>query len=137
MSKKTIFYALLVLSMAIWGVSWSSAKVLSGYGSALSMAFIRNTIMISAFVPFLYFSKVGFSIRKEAWKRIVPAGIAFGVYALVFFSGLQHGTASVGGVLVTVVNPIVAFLIGMVIDKFVPNRNQLVGLLNLCSVGPF
>ena len=128
MSKKTIFYALLILSMGIWGVSWSSAKVLSGYGSALSMAFMRNTIMILAFVPFLFFSKVGFRIKASGWKRVFPAGIAFGVYALVFFSGLQHGMASVGGVLVTVVNPIVSFLIGMVIDKFVPSRNQLLGL---------
>lgn len=129
MSKKTTFYAILIFSMAIWGVSWSSAKMLSGYGSALSLSFIRNAIMIGAFVPFLFFSKLGFYIQKEAWKRIVPAGIAFGVYALVFFSGLQHGTASVGGVLVTIVNPIIAFVVGMLVDKFVPTKNQVFGLL--------
>jgi drug/metabolite transporter (DMT)-like permease len=51
------------------------------------------------------------------------------VYTSLFFRGLQTGKAGAGGVLVTVLNPIVAYGLTIAIARRHPGRKELFGLL--------
>jgi drug/metabolite transporter (DMT)-like permease len=124
--KKLVF--LLVISMLIWGVTWSSAKVLSNYGSAISIAYIRFWVTIMTLLPAIKLFKIDYNIKKSGWLNVIGAGICMAVYGLVFFKGLQNGLAGAGGVLVTTLNPIFSFMIGLVISRQLPKKYEGMGL---------
>lgn len=128
MKKDKQLIILLVFSMLVWGVTWASAKVLSDYGSALSVAYLRFVVTILTLFPVIKLLKIDINIKKQGWVHVVTSGAAMALYGLIFFSGLQHGLAGSAGVLVTILNPIFAFIIGLVISKTLPNKYESVGL---------
>jgi len=128
MNKNKKLILLLVISMLIWGVTWSSAKVLSDYGSAISISYIRFWITIMTLFPAIKLLKIDYQIKKSGWLNVIGAGICMAVYGLVFFTGLQHGLAGSGGVLVTTLNPIFSFIIGLVISRQIPTKHETIGL---------
>ncbi len=135
--KERLFLIAMFVSMAIWGISWSSAKVLSSYGSALSIAYIRFSIVVVALIPLLHFMKIGFKIKKGGVKYVVASGIVMGLYSVSFFAGLKNGTASAGGVVVTILNPLLAFVMGLFISRRVPQKVETIGLLVGLLAGAF
>lgn len=119
----------MILSMCIWGVSWSSAKVLAAYGSAPAMAFLRFTIVPLTLFPLLSLMKVKLGIQKQGIPYLAGAGLLMGVYTIVFFQALQVGLSGAGGVLVTTLNPIFSYIVGLVISRTLPKKAELLGLL--------
>ena len=117
------------MSMVIWGVSWSSAKVMASYGDPLSIAYIRFLIVVISLLPIIISMKLDFQIPRRSIPHVLTAGFFLGCYSLAFFSGLKVGTAGAGGVIVTVLNPIMAFLIGTLVSRQMPSRKELIGLL--------
>ena len=115
--------------MVIWGVSWSSAKVMASYGDPLSIAYIRFLIVVVSLVPVIKLMKLDFKMPRNSILHVLTAGFFLGCYSLAFFSGLKVGTAGAGGVIVTVLNPIMAFLIGTIVSRNIPSRKELAGLL--------
>ena len=69
-----------------------------------------------------------FEIKKAGLKYLFGAAIFLGLYTTSFFRGLQLGNAGAAGVLVTVTNPLFAFLIGLILSKVVPKKMELLGL---------
>ncbi len=69
-----------------------------------------------------------FEIKKAGLKYLFGASIFLGLYTTSFFRGLQLGNAGAAGVLVTVTNPLFAFLIGLILSKVVPKKMELLGL---------
>tara|TARA_B100000809_G_scaffold255661_1_gene294521 strand:+ start:1108 stop:1995 length:888 start_codon:yes stop_codon:yes gene_type:complete len=128
MNKDKKLILLLIISMLIWGVTWSSAKVLSDYGSAISIAYIRFLITITTLLPAIKLLKIDYKVKKSGWLNVMGAGICMAVYGLIFFTGLQHGLAGSGGVLVTTLNPIFSFMIGLVISRQLPTKYETIGL---------
>lgn len=114
--------------MVIWGVSWSSAKVLGRYGEALTVAFVRFWVVIATLLPALYILKIPKTIKKGGIKFLLGAGLFLGLYTTSFFKGLQLGDAGAAGVLVTTMNPLFAFIVGLVITKILPSKLELIGL---------
>lgn len=127
-SDRVLLFALL-LNMCIWGISWSSAKVLSTYSDAFHIAFIRFLFTFIALFLILKKAGVSLKIERKGLPSLIIAGVLMTIYGLLFFYGLQKGFAGAAGVLVTTVNPIFAFLIGAVISKHIPNKRERIGLV--------
>ena len=128
-SEKLGLTGLLVLSMCIWGASWSSAKVLSGYASASTITFIRFIIIPLVLFPFLKAKGIPLGLKREGWMFVLGAGALMAVYTLLFFSGLQRGLPGAGGVLVTTSIPIFASILGLLINRRIPRLREQIGLV--------
>lgn len=114
--------------MMIWGISWSSAKVLSGYGSPLSITFIRFLFVPGSLLPILFFSKTPIKISKKGVLPALLGGALMTCYTLLFFSGLQKGLPGAAGVLITISIPIITFVLNILISQKLPKKSSLVGL---------
>ena len=117
------------ISMFLWGLSWPSGKILTQFCSPINFAAYRYIIVVATLLPLLLFMKTGISIKKGAAPSILISGILLAVYSFLFFMGLKKGAAGAGGVLVTTLNPIMAYIIGIIISKRLPLRNEVIGLL--------
>jgi drug/metabolite transporter (DMT)-like permease len=118
-----------VLAMFAWGLSWPSGKVLSAYGSPVSIAFLRYVVIFSTSLVFMFILKKKIRVKKAGLKYLIPAGLLLASYNYVFISGLKVGFANAGGVLVTTLNPIFAYSIGLGLAKRWPIKNEFTGLL--------
>jgi drug/metabolite transporter (DMT)-like permease len=129
--SENIFISGMLVSMFFWGVSWTTAKVISGYAPALSIAFIRFVITSITMVLILYFSKTNLKLMasKESFFVLGGASICMSVYSLLFFLGLSHGEAGAAAVLVTMLNPIISYVIMLFISRRKPNSIEMIGLL--------
>jgi drug/metabolite transporter (DMT)-like permease len=124
-----LFILGMMLSMLCWGLSWASAKVLAGYGSALTMSLFRIGVsFISLFIILLIFRQK-LSIQRQGIKDLVIASVIIAVYFYLFFKGLFAGKAGAGGVLVTILNPIVSYLLMLVLSRRKPTNNEVVGMI--------
>jgi drug/metabolite transporter (DMT)-like permease len=129
MKSKKILFFLMLLSMAIWGLSWTAAKVLSDYGEASSITYIRFLLVPLTLFPILKLAKIPVAISKKGIPSALLAGILMAGYTILFFNGLRMGLAGAGGVLVAVCIPIFAYLVDLVINKKRPNKSAAIGLL--------
>lgn len=120
---------MMLLSMAIWGLSWTAAKVLSDYGEASSITYIRFLLVPLTLFPILKLAKIPVAISKKGIPSALLAGILMAGYTILFFNGLRMGLAGAGGVLVAVCIPIFAYLVDLVINKKRPNKSAAIGLL--------
>ncbi len=117
------------VSMFLWGLSWPSGKILTHFCSPINFAAYRYIIVVATLLPLLLIMKTGIRIKKGAVPSILISGILLAVYSFLFFMGLKKGAAGAGGVLVTTLNPIMAYIIGIIINKRLPLRNEIIGLL--------
>lgn len=111
--KTTLFYSLMILSMGLWGLSWISAKIASKEALPSLLVFWRVFVSLLAFIPLTIIRKENpFADRKGVlWTML--AAICLALYNQVFFRGLVAGLASRGGVIVTTLNPLFAFLLSL------------------------
>ncbi len=129
MKKDKLLILLLIISMLVWGVTWSSAKVLSDYGNPLSVSYLRFLVTLLTLLPLLKILKIDIKVKKTGRWIVSVAGFLMALYGFVFFTGLQYGMAGSGGVLVTTLNPIYAFVLGLVLSKTLPSKFEFIGLL--------
>jgi drug/metabolite transporter (DMT)-like permease len=123
-----ILLAGIIISMFFWGLSWPSGKVLSTYCSAYNFAVYRYTVVLISFIPVLFFFKQSIRIKKQGWSSVIASAILLTLYSYLFYMGVKKGQAGAGGVLVTTLNPIMAYALGACISKKWPGRNELIGL---------
>jgi drug/metabolite transporter (DMT)-like permease len=109
--NKNIFYILLFFAMAAWGGSWVNAKVLSNYINEYELIFFRNIFTLITLAPVLIYMKKYFHISKKSLGLVILASIVMIAYMKCYFLGTKHGTASLGGSLVTSLVPINTFII--------------------------
>lgn len=119
----------MVASMCLWGVSWPSGKVLSGYCSVINFTVYRYTVVVLTMLVLLPLAGVSFRIKKKGAPAFLISGVLLAAYSYFFFKGLKAGTAGAGGVLVTTLNPIIAYLTGIGVKKRLPSENESFGLL--------
>jgi drug/metabolite transporter (DMT)-like permease len=115
--------------MFMWGLSWPSGKVAAAYGSPVNIVLIRYTIVFISFIPIFLFMKAPLTISKKGLTSLIIAGLLLSLYTYLFFYGLKNGLAGAGGVLVTTMNPIMAYGIGLIINRKSPSRNEAIGLV--------
>lgn len=107
----------ILISMIIWGVSWPSAKVLTGYGQPLEIAFIRFVFTFLGVLILLKSIRVKLFISKRGIPSLLMASVLMAGYSLLFFTGILKGMPGAGGVLVTTTTPLVAFVLAVLFSK--------------------
>ena len=127
-SEKLLLGAI-IISMFIWGLSWPSGKILINYLSPVNFVICRYLLVVSTLFPILAVLKVPLKGNKQGVPYILSSGILLAFYSFLFYNGLKHGLAGAGGVLVTTLNPIMAYSIGIALTRRWPSRNETTGLL--------
>ena len=115
--------------MAIWGLSWTNAKVLSDYGPSSVLAFWRFFFSSVTMIPVLWLTGNDFQVTRQGMKYILIGAIFISLYNIFFFMGTNKGSASVGGIIVPTFNPIITFIISVLLMKQVVYRKDIVGLI--------
>jgi drug/metabolite transporter (DMT)-like permease len=127
--SKRLFLLGMVLSMTCWGFSWTAGKVMSLYGSTMAISFLRFIVTFVSLFFILLVMKTQFKINKAGIKDLIFASLLISVYTFLFFKGLITGKAGAGGVLVTVLNPIISYAIMLIMARRKPTRNEFIGLV--------
>lgn len=115
--NKNIFYILMVFAMIFWGASWISTKVLTTYVNEYELVFLRMGICFITMFPLIYFFKLSFKFDLKSLLLILVASVVLTLYSIVMFLGVEHGTGSFGGALVTTLIPINTFIIIAILNK--------------------
>ncbi|MEJ7644204.1 MAG: DMT family transporter [Chryseolinea sp.] len=124
-----LFLIGMILSMTCWGFSWTSGKILASYGSPLAVSALRFSLTFISLVFILPLLKTKLSIARSGLFDLFGAAIMISIYTFLFFKGLVTGKAGAGGVLVTVLNPIISYSIMLVMSRRRPTRAEALGLL--------
>jgi len=127
--KEKLLLVAMIMSMCIWGTSWTCAKILGTYTSATNLSFLRFLLVPLALLPLTYFTKTKITVHSKGWVYVIGASVFILLYTLFFFKGVHEGFAGAGGVLVTTINPIFAYIIGLLISKILPTKQEYIGLL--------
>ncbi|MBN1647023.1 MAG: DMT family transporter [Spirochaetales bacterium] len=128
MKKDSGYIIFLVLVMFIWGGSWASGKLVTSSAPAAVIVFWRfllTTIAVTPFV-FVFRQKLKISAAQAAW--LATGGFLLFMYNVLFFSGLHTGLAGAGGVLVTTLNPILTYILTVILFREKAKPVQLVAL---------
>ncbi|MCB1178834.1 MAG: DMT family transporter, partial [Leptospiraceae bacterium] len=123
------FTYLLILAMVIWGVSWASAKQISGYSPPEVLIFWRNLATFIFLFPFLFILKQKVKFSKKIFLNSLFGAILMSTYNYLFFAGLKNGLAGAGGVLVTTLNPILNFILVSILYHHVWKKREIIGLI--------
>jgi drug/metabolite transporter (DMT)-like permease len=115
--------------MCLWGLGWPSNKYLTHFCSPVTLIVYRYIIVISTLLPVLLIARMRISIKTKGIPVILISGAMLAVYSFFFFQGLSLGASGAGGVLVTTLNPIAAYVIGIALSRKLPSRNESIGLL--------
>ena len=122
-------YLTMLLSMAIWGLSWTNAKILSDYGPSSVLAFWRFFFSSITMIPVLLITGNDFRVTRQGIKYILTGAVFISLYNIFFFMGTDKGAASVGGIIVPTFNPIITFIISVLLMKQVVYRKDIIGLI--------
>lgn len=115
--SKNLFHILMVFAMVFWGASWISTKVLTTYVNEYELVFLRMGICFITMFPIIYFYKLSFKFDFKSFLLILVASVVLTLYSIVMFLGVEHGTGSFGGALVTTLIPINTFIIIAIINQ--------------------
>lgn len=139
-----IFHILMVFAMIFWGASWISTKVLTTYVNEYELVFLRMGICFITMFPIIYFYKLTFKIDLKSFYLILVASVILTFYSIVMFLGVEHGTGSFGGALVTTLIPIITFiLIAFLHKKTISLKHSFAlilgafGVLNMLNIWNF
>jgi len=120
---------ILLLSMTIWGLSWTNAKILSDYGPSSVLAFWRFFFSSITMIPVLWLTGNNFRVTRQGMKYIFTGAVFISLYNIFFFMGTNNGAASVGGIIVPTFNPIITFIISILLMRQVVYRMDIIGLI--------
>ena len=124
-----LLYILMILAMATWGLSWTNAKVLSDYGPSSVVVFWRFFFSSITMIPVLWLTGNDFRVTRQGMKYIFPGAVFISLYNIFFFVGTDRGSASVGGIIVPTFNPVITFIISVLLLKQVFFRKDIIGLV--------
>jgi drug/metabolite transporter (DMT)-like permease len=127
-SGDKIFLAGMILSMTCWGFSWTSGKILSFYGTPLTISALRFALTFISLLAIVLYVRSPFRIERRGLFDLSMASLLISVYTFLFFKGLTTGMAGAGGVLVTVLNPIISYGIMLLLQKRRPSMQEGIGL---------
>ncbi|TCK62062.1 DMT family transporter [Seleniivibrio woodruffii] len=129
-----LFYIMMVLAMVSWGESWVSAKAVAGSANTDILMFYRFLLTFISYIPVVIFMKETFRINLKGLGFTFLCSMVMIVYNEMFFTGLRYGLASIGGLLVTTLIPVMTFLIVSVANRKIPAGKDIFGLvLGMCG----
>ena len=110
-------YILLIICMAVWGISWVNAKIITQYAKADELVLLRYVLsMVALFIILIVLRK---SLKIDIKNSILAlfGGALLFAHSIFFLKGLELGTASLGGALTTTWIPIFTFIFLVVFFK--------------------
>lgn len=128
-SQNNLFLVGMILSMTCWGFSWTSGKILSAYGDPLTISFLRFALTFVSLIFILLAMKEKMLLSAKGAFDLIAASVLISIYTYLFFKGVSVGKAGAGGVLVTVLNPIITYAITIAAARRKPSRNESIGLM--------
>ena len=126
---------LLIISMILWGLSWPANKVMRSFSDPVTLGVMRYSVVILSMVPMLLLMKVRIKISKTGIFFVVISGLLMSVYNYTFLEGLHKGDSGAGGILVTTLNPIFAYTLGILLARRKPTTNETIGILLGAAAG--
>ena len=116
-NSKPLFYIFIVFAMIFWGASWVNVKFLSSYVNEYELILLRMGISFICMFPIILFLRHKIKIDLKTSVLVLFASVSLVLYSIVFFLGVDHGTAGFGGALVTTLIPINTYLILSALNK--------------------
>jgi drug/metabolite transporter (DMT)-like permease len=123
-----VFIVGMILSMTCWGFSWTSGKILTAYGDPLTISFLRFALTFVSLLALLPLMKEKLTINPKGIWDLLLSSVLISMYTFLFFKGVSVGKAGAGGVLVTVLNPIIIYAMTLALARRRPTRNETIGL---------
>jgi drug/metabolite transporter (DMT)-like permease len=113
------YYALLVLTMAVWGGSWVSAKIVVAIAPPLTVGFFRFLIASVLFIPIILANR--HSRKTPYTKHDILMFFLLGLtgifgYGILFLTGEQFTTAAQGAIIAGI-NPTSVSIFAHVVHK--------------------
>jgi drug/metabolite transporter (DMT)-like permease len=127
-SDERFFVVLLIFAMAVWGGSWTSAKLIANTVHPLVLTFLRFFVTFLCFVPAVAIRRQSLKIDLRSLLFTAAAAVLMNLYSFLFFAGLEPGRPGSGGVLVTTLNPVFTFALSLLIYKKRIGPKAIVGL---------
>ncbi|MFH1863220.1 MAG: DMT family transporter, partial [bacterium] len=115
--RHTGLVILMLLAMTAWGGSWTSAKLIAHLAEPEVIVFWRFLFTFVAFLPVMLIFRESFQIRGTSLLQVFLGAVFIVSYNKFFFTGLRYGLAGAGGVLVTTLNPILTFLMVLLLFR--------------------
>jgi len=128
-TENTLLYIIMIIAMALWGLSWTNGKILGTYTSIPLLMFWRFLIAGIFMGIVIKVRGTEWRISKSGMLPIIVSAIFLVLYNHFYFTGTRVGPAGVGGVLVTTLNPVLTFVLISIIRKDLPRGRSLAGLL--------
>lgn len=128
-SSQSMLTIVLIFSMIIWGVSWPSNKVLTSFGTPADLGVFRYGLVVVSLLLLLIPLRTKLIISRNGIPFLLISGVLMATYNYTFLVGLKSGSPGAGGILVTTLNPVMAYGLGMLIDWKKPTKNESIGLL--------
>jgi len=94
----------------------------------MTLTFLRFSFTFLSMIIILAILRQPFTIKKKGIGDLLAASLFISLYTLLFFKGITNGKAGAGGVLVTVLNPIISYGIMLIMELRRPTRNEALGL---------
>jgi len=126
--SKSVLIILILFSMIAWGGSWTSGKVIAGSAAPEVLTFWRFLVTFVSFVPIMLVAKRPLRLNRTAFVQVLIGAVFIDSYNKFFFWGLSLGLANVGGVLVTTLNPILTFLLTIILLRRRPALTDSIGI---------
>ncbi len=126
--NKGMLTILMLLSMVTWGVSWPANKIITAFGTTIDLGIFRYVFVVLSLLLLLLILKTPLKINKKGWVSLLCAGGLMAIYNFTFLQGLKVGSPGKGGILVTTLNPIFAYGLGLLIHFKKPKLNETIGL---------
>lgn len=114
--------------MIMWGISWPSNHILAEDYGPIDLGIFRYAFVIVSLIIVLKAIKTPMKIARQGFPFLITAGVLMFCYNYTFLEGLHQGHAGAGGILVTTMNPLMAYALGMLVDWRRPTRNEFIGL---------
>ena len=93
------------------------------------LAFWRFFFSSITMIPVLLITGNDFRVTRQGIKYILTGAVFISLYNIFFFMGTDKGAASVGGIIVPTFNPIITFIISVLLMKQVVYRKDIIGLI--------
>jgi drug/metabolite transporter (DMT)-like permease len=129
MKNEKILTQAMIASMFCWGLGWASNKVLASYGSATAISFYRFLITTISLLVLVFFLKEKITFNLKTFWIVLLSSICLSLYTYYFIIGLSVGLSGAGGVLVTTLNPIITFILTLLLTLKKPNKMESLGLI--------
>ena len=119
----------MVAAMLIWGISWPSAKITGRYADPELIMVWRFIFAAATMTSIMFFMGIKSQFPKKSLSYVIIAAILLVGYNYNYFKGTQIGMASLGGIIVPTMSPLVTYIFVFKIFGKTIHRKEVAGII--------